>query len=248
MIICLNKYGRILSCGDIVNYIYLPFNEYAGYSMPLILPVTGSLVIGLDRQENYYINAKGNISYDYNGRVNKIGNDVIAYNYSNVIEKIGSSSITYRYSDGKLYSIGGIKIEHAPVAKSGEELIVKIGDLSILYEGISEFASAGCISKIGKADVHYNGGKLQRINWRPNYVHDDCYLSEGCGDILFKRLYQIDESRIVYELKGNNAGKILKIGANDIKYVASGINTGLPSKYKSENISYDSYGRIISII
>jgi hypothetical protein len=251
MIVCINRYGKILSCGDIINYIYLPFNEYCGLLPKLIYPVkTGSLydcIIGVDREENFYLNVKNKFEYDSYGRVCKINGNNITYYTTGKISKIAFTNIDYRKNDGKLLNIGNLGIEHNFSSNYGGSLITKIGDNLIKYEGDDGYYSSCCPYKINDIDIQYNGGWLSKVNWDGIGYHRDLYAQEGCGDVLFKRIYLIDNIYIYYELKGINAGRVIKIGEKQVSYYDNGINCGLPSSYNGQSISYDIYNRIVSI-
>ena len=55
--------------------------------------------------------AGDNISYDYKGRVSRIGSISISYDYKGRVSRIGSISISYDYK-GRVLRIGGMSIRY----------------------------------------------------------------------------------------------------------------------------------------
>ncbi|MBC3542016.1 hypothetical protein ACFSC6_08770 [Rufibacter sediminis] len=72
---------------------------------------------------NYVINADGDIdfdlegrlkkmgtidiSYDFNGRINRIGTEQISYDFDNRVTQIGTTKISYSFITGKVSNISG---------------------------------------------------------------------------------------------------------------------------------------------
>jgi hypothetical protein len=52
-----------------------------------------------------------NISYDYSGKVSKVGNVYISYDYSGKVSKVGTVYISYDYS-GRVSKIGGLYVKY----------------------------------------------------------------------------------------------------------------------------------------
>ena len=52
-----------------------------------------------------------NISYDYSGKVSKVGNVYISYDYSGRVSKVGNVYIRYDYS-GRVSKVGGLYVKY----------------------------------------------------------------------------------------------------------------------------------------
>jgi hypothetical protein len=251
MIVCINKYGRVLHCGDIINYVYIPFNEFAGLKVRLVYPVkTGSIndmIIGIDRDDNYYLNAKGKFTYTLLSKVNSINNKEIVYNDDGLISKIADTYIYYRSSDKKISNIGKLKLEYDFKSKYGEYLVTKIDDYEIKYTGDDEFSNSNSPVKIGKVNIEYSLGSISRIDYTRVSYHGGMYDSSGCAYFMNNRISAIDDTLILYEMSGMNAGSVRKIGDKYIFYYSSGYSAGLVQSYNKESIDYDRYLRIEEI-
>lgn len=86
----------------------------------------------------------GKISYDFNGRVDKIGTLDISYDFSGRIDKIGTTNISYDFS-GRVDKIGTTSISY-----NFNGNVDKIGGQSISYN------FSGKVEKIGAATISYN--------------------------------------------------------------------------------------------
>ena len=60
---------------------------------------------------SYGMIAGDNVSYNYSGKVSKVGSVYISYNYSGKVSKVGSVYISYNYS-GKVSKVGGLYISY----------------------------------------------------------------------------------------------------------------------------------------
>lgn len=101
---------------------------------------------------NYTILSNGDISYNINGRVNKIGQISLSYDFDERIVKIGGESFRYDF-DGRINEIGSIKITY-----NLERKIDKIGEYKISYN------INGKVDRIGLGTISYNfNGKIQGI-------------------------------------------------------------------------------------
>jgi len=101
----------------------------------------------------------GTISYDFNGRVDKMGMLDISYDFSGRIEKIGTTNISYDFS-GRVHKIGTTNISYDFSGK-----VDKIDGQSISYN------FNGKVDKIGSATISYNfNGKVDKINDDDDFV------------------------------------------------------------------------------
>ena len=248
MIVCFNKYGRFLSCGEIVNYIYLPFNEYCGYRMTIVFPLkTGNLdyIVGIDREENIYFDIVGTIEYCSDGSLYRINSQTVGYN-GLLIYTIGNTKIINLTLGCKFKSIGNVSIEHTHVIKANDNLVSKIGNKSITYNMNSDdvsYSEAGSVHTFGDVLFDYeSNGKLYRVNGKSIGFYDQAYDREGCGDLLYGRcMWLNDDVYIKYQLGGLNAGRPIKIGNYSITYYVDTVDYGLPKTYKNRTIEYDKY-------
>ncbi len=129
-----------------------------------VLSKDGAVSFQLTESEFYiYVSSKGaitsfgalcngSISYDFNGRVNKVGNVSVSYDYAGRIDKIGSTNISYNYS-GQVNKIGATGIGYNFYGFTD-----KVGDRNIGYN------YTGKADKIGKAVIGYNyNGNIDKI-------------------------------------------------------------------------------------
>ena len=101
----------------------------------------------------YVTVSSGAISYDFNGRVDKIGTLTISYDLSGQIERIGTTKISYDLS-GRVDKTGTTSISYNSDGK-----IDKIGGQTILYN------FSGKVDKIGSTTISYNlSGNVDKIN------------------------------------------------------------------------------------
>ena len=103
--------------------------------------------------------SSGTISYDFSGRVDKIGTLAISYDFSRRIEKIGTTNISYDFS-GRVDKIGTTSISYDFSGK-----VEKIGGQSISYN------FNGKVEKIGSTTISYNfSGNVDKINDDEGFV------------------------------------------------------------------------------
>jgi hypothetical protein len=60
---------------------------------------------------SYAMIAGDKISYDYKGRVDKVGSVYISYDYKGRVDKVGSVYISYDYK-GRVDKVGGLYVEY----------------------------------------------------------------------------------------------------------------------------------------
>ena len=60
---------------------------------------------------SYGMIAGDNVSYDYKGRVSKVGSVYISYDYKGRVSKVGSVYISYDYK-GRVSKVGGLYVEY----------------------------------------------------------------------------------------------------------------------------------------
>ncbi|MDO7846062.1 hypothetical protein Q5H92_06830 [Hymenobacter sp. M29] len=77
---------------------------------------------------DYYINGKGRIDYDLNGRLRSIGSVGIEYDLNDRIRRIGSSAISYDLSD-RIREVGSLRIRY-----NLNDQITEIGNTRISYD------------------------------------------------------------------------------------------------------------------
>lgn len=62
-----------------------------------------------DGEFSYGMIAGDRVSYDYSGRVSKVGTVYISYDYSGRVSKVGGVYISYDYSD-RVKKVGGLNV------------------------------------------------------------------------------------------------------------------------------------------
>lgn len=106
--------------------------------------------------------ASGNISYDVNGRVDRIGTINVSNNLDGRIDRIGSTNISYNIN-GRVDRIGSTSISY-----SIRDRIDRIGSKSVSYNINDK------VDRIGSSGISYNvHGKVDRI-------------SDSDGSIIFR--------------------------------------------------------------
>jgi hypothetical protein len=60
---------------------------------------------------SYGMIAGDNISYDFNGRVNKVGSVYISYDFNGRVNKVGSVYISYDFN-GRVNKVGGLYVKY----------------------------------------------------------------------------------------------------------------------------------------
>jgi hypothetical protein len=101
----------------------------------------------------YGVLKTGEFSYDFNGRLEKIGTVAISYDFNGRIDKIDSERISYDFN-GRVSEVGDTKISYDFYNR-----VDNIGEQKISY-GIN-----GKVDKISSATVSYNfTGKIEKIN------------------------------------------------------------------------------------
>lgn len=104
----------------------------------------------------------GSITYDFNGRADRIGTTTASYDYKDRLDRLGSISITYEFK-GRVD-----KVANHSVSYDFNGRLEKIGDLNITYD------FQGRIDKIRDANIFYD------FNGRVVGIDDDK------GIIIFK--------------------------------------------------------------
>lgn len=125
----------------------------------------GSASYRISRGGNYiYISQEGNITgyggfgsgsitYDYKGRVDKIGTATVSYDYKGRIDGLGGTSITYDYK-GRVDKVGNNSITY-----DYKDRLDKIGNFSVTYD------YKGRVDKIGDASITYDyKGRVDKID------------------------------------------------------------------------------------
>jgi hypothetical protein len=80
----------------------IKWQDNDGREFNIIAP-TGELSYGMLSNDR--------ISYDYNGRVSKIGSVYVSYDYNGRISKVGSVYISFDYN-GRLSKVGGMYVKY----------------------------------------------------------------------------------------------------------------------------------------
>jgi hypothetical protein len=103
--------------------------------------------------------ATGNISYDVNGRVDKIGSTNVSYDVYDRMEKIGSTNISYNVY-GRVDQIGSTNISY-----SVNDKIDRIGSKNVSYSVYDK------VDRIGFSNISYNVyGKVERISDSEGFI------------------------------------------------------------------------------
>ncbi|WP_207533260.1 hypothetical protein [Desertivirga arenae] len=101
----------------------------------------------------YSILANGTISYDLQGRIDKVGNVVVSYDLHGRIDKIDNERISYDIQD-RLSEIGDTKISYDIHGR-----VESVGEQKVSYD------IRGRVEKISLAKVSYNYlGKIDKID------------------------------------------------------------------------------------
>lgn len=125
----------------------------------------GSVSYRITRSGNYiYISQEGSITgygsfgggsitYDYKGRVDKIGTTTITYDYKGRIDGLGGNSISYDYK-GRVDKVGNNSITY-----DYKDRLDKIGNYKVTYD------YKGRVDKIGEANITYDyKGRVGKID------------------------------------------------------------------------------------
>ena len=101
----------------------------------------------------YGILKTGVVSYDFNGRIDKIGTVPISYDFDGRIDKIDSERISYDFNE-RVSDVGDTKISY-----DFNNKVDKIGEQKVSY------GHNGKVENISSATVSYNfTGKVEKIN------------------------------------------------------------------------------------
>jgi len=110
----------------------------------------------------YGILKTGVVSYDFNGRIDKIGTVPISYDFNGRIDKIDSERILYGFN-GRVSDVGDTKI-----AFDFNNKVDKIGEQKVSY------GHNGKVEKISSATISYNFlGKVEKITDDQGVVYLD---------------------------------------------------------------------------
>lgn len=102
---------------------------------------------------NYTILSNGKISYDFDGRISKLGQVPISYDFQNRINYIDGERIGYDF-DGRVKEIGSILIHY-----NFDKRIDKIGEYVISYNFDER------IDAIGSSTISYDlRGNIETVN------------------------------------------------------------------------------------
>lgn len=103
--------------------------------------------------------ASGNISYDVNGRVDRIGTTNVSYDVYDRVDRIGSTNISYNVS-GRVDRIGSTNISY-----SVRDKIDRIGSKNVSYNVYDK------VDRIGSSNISYNVyGKVDRISDSEGFI------------------------------------------------------------------------------
>jgi hypothetical protein len=103
--------------------------------------------------------ASGSISYDVNGRIDKIGSTNISYDVYDRIDRIGSTNISYNVYE-RVDRIGSTNISY-----SVKDKIDRIGSKSVSYNVYDK------VDRIGSSSISYNVyNKVDRINDSEGFI------------------------------------------------------------------------------
>ena len=132
-----------------------------------------------------------NVSYDYEGKLSKVGSINISYNYENRVSKIGGDNISYTY-DGRVSKVGSTNISY-----DYENKVSKIGSSNISY------TYDGNVSKVGSTNISYTyDNKASKIgDSNISYTYDN-------------KISKVGDMNISYTYDG----KVDKIGNTTISY------------------------------
>jgi hypothetical protein len=101
----------------------------------------------------YGILKTGAFSYDFNGRIEKIGTVAVSYDFNGRIDEIDSERISYDYN-GRVSEVGDTEISY-----DFNNKVDQIGAQKVSY------GHDGKVEKISSASISYNfNGKIEKIN------------------------------------------------------------------------------------
>jgi len=102
---------------------------------------------------SYSANGNGGITYDYKGRVDKIGSTSITYDYKGRMDNLGNAAVTYDYK-GRVNKIGNTSVTYDYKGR-----IDNINNLTVTYD------YKGRIDKIGNSTITYDyKGRIDNID------------------------------------------------------------------------------------
>lgn len=146
-------------------FIFLSYVSTAQEKFLAYLSQDGSLTYRITANDFYFqISQSGNItefgtltsgsiSYNVNGRVDKIGTTSISYNVYNKVDKIGSTNISYNVTGG-VARIGSTNISY-----NVTDRINRFGGVNISFNVYDK------VERIGASTISYNVySKVERIN------------------------------------------------------------------------------------
>ena len=136
---CQNNISANISQEGLANYKITKSNFY------IYLSPSGQIL-------SYSANGNGGITYDYKGRLDKIGSTAITYDYKGRIDGLGNASITYDYK-GRVDKIGSTSITY-----DYKDRIDNINNLAVSYD------YKGRLDKIGNSTISYDyKGRIDNI-------------------------------------------------------------------------------------
>ncbi|MDB5120681.1 MAG: hypothetical protein JWN56_1899 [Sphingobacteriales bacterium] len=168
------KITTILSCLLIASFLIAPNYSSAQNKVTALVSQNGDLNFKVEKPSfymcisqsggitGYSILKTGVFSYDFNGRIEKIGAVAVSYDYYGRIDKIDSERISYDFN-GRVNEVGDTKISY-----DFNNKVDNIGGQKVSY------GHNGKVDKISSATVSYNFvGKVEKIDDDQGVVYLD---------------------------------------------------------------------------
>ena len=177
VVLRISKYGDSLTVGTIVSGLFVPCSEKElSGTAEIFFPINDcAYIVGIDSFENFYIQSGGNVTYNFDGAISRIGSVSISYNYDGTISRVGTTSISYNFDD-TISRVGTTSISH-----NFDDTISRIGTTSISYN------FDDTISRIGTTSISYNfDDTISRIGTTSiSYNFDDTISRIGTTSISY---------------------------------------------------------------